>query len=71
MTVKSYGTQWATDDNLREICELLDEQNVPIPETWATRKRPSRSWKRAFENYAEVVRKVVAYRCKVAEANDR
>jgi glutathione synthase/RimK-type ligase-like ATP-grasp enzyme len=53
-------------DNLSTICEVLDRQGVPIPDTWLTREPPSRTWKRAFENYPDVVTKVIAYRSKAA-----
>jgi hypothetical protein len=34
---RSYGEHWTLDDNLREICDKLDQEGVPIPKTWPVR----------------------------------
>ena len=66
--VSSYGEHWTLDDNLREVCDTLDQQNVPIPKTWPVRlDGRSRSWSRAFENYPHLVVKAIKDRCKMAQ----
>lgn len=65
--ISAYGDNWATDDNLRDICEQLDREQVPIPKTWPLRRDgKSRSWGRAVENYAHLVVKAIKDRLKAA-----
>lgn len=66
--IGAYGNGWMEWDNLSAICETLDQLDVPIPDTWLTREPPSRTWRRAFENYPDVVSKVIAYRCNAADS---
>ena len=67
--VGSYGEPWTLDENLREICDRLDQQAVPIPKTWPMRADgKSRSWSRALENYPHLVVKAIKDRCKMAHA---
>jgi len=68
--IARFGDTWTAEDNLRQICESLDEERVPVPKTWATRKdAKSLSWKRAFVNYPRLVVKAVKDRCKMAKAH--
>jgi hypothetical protein len=65
--IRRYQDDWVLDDNLSDICEMLDQQGVPIPKTWPTRNPPSRSWTRAFANYPALVVKAIKDRLKAAE----
>jgi len=68
--IARFGETWTVEDNLREICEALDADKVPVPKTWAARTDgKSRSWRRAFENYPYLVIKAIKDRCKMAEAH--
>ena len=65
--VNKFGENWASEDKLSEICELLDREGVPIPKTWPTlRDRPARSWTRALEYHPDLVKKAIRYHCHTA-----
>lgn len=62
--VSIYGEAWRIEENLREICEKLDEQRIPIPKTWPSlRIHPVRSWSRALEFHIDLVKKAIEYHC--------
>ncbi len=68
--VRRYGDDWILDDNLLEICERLDEQRIPIPRTWPSRKDGrSHTWTRGFHNYPNLVIKAIKDRLKAADAH--
>jgi DNA segregation ATPase FtsK/SpoIIIE-like protein len=65
--VRRYDDDWVLDENLIEICEALDQQRVPIPKTWPSRKDgKSHTWSRAVQNYPALVVKAIKDRCKAA-----
>ncbi|MBI3356829.1 MAG: TraM recognition domain-containing protein [Nitrospirae bacterium] len=65
--VAGHGEAWTFDEHLIEICEKLDEQQVPVPKTWPSRSDgKSRTWSRAFANYPHLVVKAIKDRCKAA-----
>jgi hypothetical protein len=65
--VRRYDDDWMLDDNLIEICEALDDQQVPVPKTWANHSDgKARSWSRGFQNYPTLVIKAIKDRCKAA-----
>jgi hypothetical protein len=65
--LETYGQEWSGQDHLREICDELDRQGVPIPKTWAYRQdAKSRSWCRAVENYPQLVVLAIKDRLKAA-----
>ena len=67
--LSAYGENWTTDASLQELCSELDEQGVPVPKTWATRRDGSaRSWNRARQYYPHLVIKAIKDRCKAAQA---
>ena len=67
--IRLYGESWTNDDNLSEICHMLDDQGVPIPKTWPVRADSiPRSWTRALENYPHLVIKAIKDRLKAARA---
>jgi hypothetical protein len=66
--VRRYEDDWILDENLEQICEMLDQLQIPIPKTWPTRiDGKSHSWSRAFENYPHLVVKAIKDRCRAAE----
>jgi hypothetical protein len=66
--VAAYGDNWTGDESLRELCDELDQQSVPVPKTWATRRDGhARSWSRAFEYYPGLVIKAIKDRCSAAQ----
>ena len=66
--VAKFGPDWMTEDNLREVCQELDQQGVPIPKGWPTRSDGrSRSWCRGRENYRNLVVKAIKDRLKAAD----
>ncbi len=67
--ITAHGDAWTTDDHLREICDALDQEGVPIPKTWPMRADgKSRSWTRGLENYPHLVVKAIKDRCKAARS---
>jgi hypothetical protein len=69
--VNPYGRAWTSDDNLRQICEQLDQQGVPVPKPWPTlRLHPARSWCRAVEFHQDLVKKAIEYYCRAALPSD-
>jgi TraM recognition site of TraD and TraG/Helicase HerA, central domain len=67
-TVSAYGDNWTSDENLAELCDELDEQGVPVPKTWGTRRDgQARSWRRALQHYPGLVIKAIKDRCKAAQ----
>jgi hypothetical protein len=68
-TIRGFGENWTSGDNLVEICEELDRQEIPPPKTWLTRPEgPARSWSRGRQNYPHLVIKAIKDRCKAAQA---
>jgi hypothetical protein len=66
--VSAYGSSWTSDDSLAELCDELDQQGVPVPKTWATRRDgQARSWSRARQHYPGLVIKAIKDRCKAAQ----
>jgi hypothetical protein len=66
--IRRYEDDWILDDNLVEVCEALDQQQVPVPKTWASRADgKSHTWSRGFQNYPTLVIKAIKDRCKAAE----
>ena len=69
--ISAYGETWTSDENLLELCQELDQNGVPVPKTWATRRDGSaRSWKRARQYYPQLVIKAIKDRCKPVSSAD-
>ncbi len=70
--IRRYDDDWILDDNLSEVCEALDQQQIPVPKTWAKRSEGhARSWSRALQLYPALVIKAIKDRCKAATNNRR
>ncbi len=67
--VMPFGDKWRNEDNLERIAAQLDrdKKNTPPKKAWVTRTPLARSWKRAVENYPDVVRKAITYSLKMAQ----
>ena len=66
--ISAFGTAWTSDDNLLEICDQLDQQQVPPPKTWLTRQDGvARSWSRGRQHYPHLVIKAIKDRLKAFE----
>jgi hypothetical protein len=52
---------------LEEVCDALDEANIPRPTTWPKRNPPIRTWSDAFSTEADLAKKAISYRLKNAE----
>jgi hypothetical protein len=63
--VHSFGPNWK--EHLDQIAGKLDKRkrDLPPPAIWATRNPPARSWKRAVEQYPDIVLKTLAYSLKM------
>jgi len=69
--VKAYGDAWTSDDNLRDICDNLDREVVPVPKTWPTlRDHPARTWVRALEWHKDLVKKAIRYASEKAKSTN-
>ena len=51
---------------LDDICDALDDKNIPRPKTWSKRDPPIRSWTDAATTDSELAKKAIEYRLKIA-----
>ena len=66
--IRRYEDDWILDDNLIEVCEALDQQQVPPPKTWASRSDgKAHTWSRGYQHYPALVIKAIKDRLKAAE----
>lgn len=61
--VHSFELNWKK--HLEQIAGKLDKRNLSPPVAWAKRNPPARSWKRAVEQYPDVLLKALAYSLKM------
>jgi hypothetical protein len=52
---------------LEEICEALDEADIPRPTTWPKRNPPIRTWIDAFSTEPDLAKKAISHRLKNAQ----
>jgi hypothetical protein len=52
---------------LEEICDALDEADIPPPTTWPKRNPPIRTWFDAFSTEPDLAKKAISHRLKNAQ----
>ncbi len=67
-TVEAVTNREQLNSKLNEVCEALDEAEIPVPKTWKARKPPIRDWSDASGIEPELAKKAILYRLKVGKS---